>query len=119
MSPDLERRNPQSWVQTISHGRLHVPSYDFLNLARSWNSYFIAFHDSTKKWKVYRRPGALTTISGRISTEFPTADQAIIKRFVKIRTFIRIKYLNVVILNMRSIRKEICGKENSLADLTK
>jgi hypothetical protein len=104
---ELESRQPQSWTQFVSRGGLHLPSYDFLNLARRWNSYFEAFHNSNNKWKLNKSPGVLNTLSDRISSEFPTVDIEIIKRFVKIRTFIRIKFLNEVIQQAKHKKRNL------------
>jgi hypothetical protein len=34
---ELETRTPQSWTQLTSNGGLHIPSYNFFNLAKRWN----------------------------------------------------------------------------------
>jgi hypothetical protein len=49
---ELEARTPPRWTQLISNGGLHIPFYNFLNLARRWNLYFIKFHNSSRKWKI-------------------------------------------------------------------
>ena len=89
-----EKRQPQSWVQTLSKGGLHIPLYDFINVIRNWNLYFTTFHDSYDKWKLNRCSGVIETLSMRISKDWAMIDLIIIKRYVKIRTFIRLKFYN-------------------------
>jgi len=88
-------REPLSWSQHISNGGLHVPSYTLLNLTRDWNKYFLIFHNSTSaKVKVNRMRRVTSTLSSRISADFPSFDSELIEAYVKMRTFIRIQFLN-------------------------
>jgi hypothetical protein len=66
-----------------------------MNTVKTWNQYFVAFHgNQDSKWKVNRSPGVTETLATRISIDFPNTDISIIKKYVRIRSFIRIKYLN-------------------------
>jgi hypothetical protein len=49
----------------------------------------------------------METLSNRILIDFPTVDIEIIRRFVKIRTFIRIKFLNDVIEQAKHKRRNL------------
>jgi hypothetical protein len=105
-------RVPLSWTQHISKGGLKVPSYDMLNMTRRMNKYFLIFHETnnTNKWKVNRMRGVISTLVSRISADFPDIDVAVIKSFVKTRTFIRIKFLNQKIQQLKHKKRNIRKK---------
>jgi uncharacterized protein YwlG (UPF0340 family) len=55
----------------------------------------VTFHgNQNSKWRINKDPGVIETLAARISIDFPDTDISIIKKYVRIRTFIRIKYLN-------------------------
>lgn len=82
--------NLPSWVQQLSFGGLIKPSTYFLNTIKQWNKYFEIYHGDNKlrKEKLVVKKLALK-IKKRENVSF-----IIIKLFCKLRTVIRMNYLN-------------------------
>jgi len=87
-------RFPESWTQTVSRGNLVTPSYVWLNLFRMLNSKFNSFHKSDEKYQFNRTEGVVRLLQEKLILEHPDIPEKILKMFVRVRTFIRVKYLN-------------------------
>jgi len=94
-----------SWTRRVSLGNLTVPSLDFLNLVRKWEPNFDAVHGqdptSTFRNKLNRNFGVITLLTARIRDDFPDSPEELVKYYVKVRTFIRIKDVNTKIQQWR------------------
>ena len=99
-------RLPLSFVQLISRGQLTTPADAMMKLFLKWEERFLAFHNGSKdKWKVNREPNVITFLADRISEDFPHISKDMIKYYVKIRTFVRIGYINKRLEFRRSMIK--------------
>jgi hypothetical protein len=96
-----------SWTQTISKENLSIPSYDWLNLFRKWEQYFVAYHErqDNDHLDLNRCEGVCAKLEVLLTTRFPSIPREAIKVYVKTRTMLRIKSLNTQIKNTRYRRK--------------
>jgi hypothetical protein len=96
-----------SWTQSISNGHLSIPSYEWLNLFKKWEEFFVAFHQrqGKEKWDLNRSDGVCAQLRAILAAKFPSVSAEAIKLYVKVRTMLRIKSLNNVIKNSRYQRK--------------
>ena len=106
LSPAESLRTPQSYTQTISDGNLVVPSYDLMNQFRKWEVYFRAYHNSSdNKWKINRDFQVIERLAEILSNEFPETPKEIIAYYSRVRTFIRIDYLNMKLQRQKSFAR--------------
>ena len=88
-------RNPQSFTQQKSDGNLTVPNCPMMTLFHEFEQYFLAFHNhSGDKWKVNRSYNVISYLTDRIHKKYTTTSKDLIRYYVRIRTFIRISYIN-------------------------
>jgi hypothetical protein len=78
------------WISTLSRGGLTVPSVQFMENILAFEELFKEIHGDglNTQHKVMQ-----TTIE-YITLKFPSIPNEIIKKYVRTRTFIRIKFLN-------------------------
>ena len=89
------------WIYALSRGGLTAPSTEFVNVIKKFNDIFCAVHGST----LSKEGKLLGSMTHRISKEFPTFPLDVIQKFVKTRTFIRIKRLNYFLKVENEARK--------------
>lgn len=81
--------NLPSWVQQLSYGGLIKPDDAFLKTIKKWNRYFEKFHGDSHK----KGTGIVKKLASKIKRRSDFS-LAIITAFCKLRTIIRMNYLN-------------------------
>lgn len=96
--------NLPSWVQQLSFGGLIKPSADFLKTIKQWNKYFQVYHGDNN---LRKEPLIVKNLALKIKKR-ETLSFDIINLFCKLRTIIRMNYLNMK--RVEDNTKRFCGK---------
>jgi len=94
-----------SWTQLKSRGGLTVPSYDWFCLCEKMDKIFVEYHN-LGAFKINQSPGAMRGLTAKMKEIFPHVPLPAISKFVKVRTYIRIKHVNKSIIDGRSKNKK-------------
>ena len=78
------------WILSLSRGGLTVPSQAFFENICKFENVFCDFHGKT----VSREKQVVEALTSKIMTLHKVREGDIVKKFVRTRTFIRIKFLN-------------------------
>ena len=81
------------WTRLISQGGLSVPSADWLSRFRSMEVMFCASHHLEPDG-ISRAPRVVESLVERLAAEPGALDARVIRRFVRLRTFIRMSHIN-------------------------
>jgi len=89
------------WIATLSRGGLTVPSEQFLRTVQTFELVFKEIHGDglNTQYKV------METNIQIISSRFPTVPVEVVKKYVRTRTFIRIKHLNLLLKAEKDLRR--------------
>jgi hypothetical protein len=83
-----------SWIQQLSYGGLIEPSPEWCLDVSKMDKYFLEHHgDSFVKGR-----NVVKNLTDQLSAMFPSLDKDVIKTFAKIRTIIRLRFLNQVLI---------------------
>lgn len=98
--------NKPTWIQHLSNGGLIEPSEDLYGAVLRMDKYFKFYHGN-----MYRKgDGVIKKFVVFLQTLFPDLPEEIIRTYARIRTFIRIKYLNYLNSLPKEMRDKIVGK---------
>ena len=78
------------WISALSRGGLVVPSEEFLAQIYKMEKMFISIH----KDKVSLQQDVIKNFYKLLLSEFPDLPSALLKKYARTRTFIRIRHLN-------------------------
>ena len=102
-------RTESPWIHALSRGGLTAPSSDFMRKIISFEKIFKNIHGNS----LYREEKVISFTIASIVKQFPKFPLDVIKKYVRTRIFIRIKFLN------HQIRTEKEAKKNRNARKTK
>ena len=83
-------RNDAPWIFALSRGGLMAPSPELLEKLHKFNTIFLEIHGDN----ISRKPNIIKSTAAKICQLFPDFPMKVIQKFVKTRTFIRIRKLN-------------------------
>ena len=83
-------KNDAPWIYALSRGGLMAPSSELVDKLSQINNLFLEIHGDN----ISRKPNIIKSASQIICERFPNFPKEVIQKFVKTRTFIRIRKLN-------------------------
>ena len=78
------------WITALSRGGLMKPSDSFLQTVRLFEAEFLKFHGE----EINRSLSVVTKFAENLESKFPDVPADVIKKFSRLRTFVRLKDLN-------------------------
>ena len=81
------------WTKLRSMGGLTIPTTEFLNKFIEMNRQFCAYHDQHTD-HLSREPGAIRELLKALIRRHPSLPTKVVRRFVRTRTFIRLRTVN-------------------------
>ena len=103
MTTDHSYSNPPSFVQLLSVGGLFAPSESFLKQGNKMEKIFLKFN---REGSICKKKGIFTRLTKTIKRRIPESPEEIIKKFVKQRVIVRMRYKNMLIMNEKNIKKK-------------
>ncbi|KAF0297803.1 Transposable element P transposase [Amphibalanus amphitrite] len=94
------------WTRLISRGGLNVPTARWMSAFRQMEATFCRHHHMEPD-RLSRRPGVIGSLTRLLCAEQPDFDPRVIRRFVRLRTFIRMACIN------RELRREAMEKREA------
>lgn len=80
-----------SLIEQLSCGDLIEPSQEWLQIVKQLEAAFVQYHG---KEKIQRGSGVTRIFADKLLQMFPHVDSEVLRSFVCVRTFIRLRYLN-------------------------
>lgn len=97
-----QRSTPLSWVRHLSFGGLTEPSEEWMSQALQLEEEFRQHHGVDR---ILKGPSVVEKLVEIATTKFPSIPREPLQTFLRQRTFIRMKFLNTVILGGIATRK--------------
>ena len=91
------------WITALSRGGLMKPSNNFLQTVHLFEMEFVKFHGG----KVNQASNVVKRFSNILETKFPNVPADVVKKFSRLRTFVRLKELN------KEVREQQLTRRNS------
>lgn len=79
-----------SWIRSLSYGGLTEPTSKWLDIVKEMEKRFCSYHGP----EVRRGVGVMKNLVSLICSSDPSVSSDLVKTFVKVRTYARIKFLN-------------------------
>jgi hypothetical protein len=92
-----------TWIDLLSRGGLTEPSDFWLNRAIEMETDFELYHGNNS---LKKGPGVMKNLVEELKIKYTDVPEQVLFTFVRIRTFIRLKYLDRKELNDRLKKKE-------------
>ena len=100
-------KNDAPWIFALTRGGLMAPSVELVDKLHQFNLIFLEIHGDN----ISRKHNIIKTVTEAISEKFPNFPKEVIQKFVKTRTFIRIRKLNYDLqTEAESVRKRNAEK---------
>jgi hypothetical protein len=88
----------EPWMREISRGGLICPTQTFIDQIKQFEVHFKAVHGE----KLSKSRNVIKTLYDRICNAYPCFPSVIIRKYVRCRTFFRIRYENSVLVNLKT-----------------
>lgn len=99
-----EEADPNAWIEMLSRGGLTIPNQEFVGIVYKCEAIFRSLHPNES---YCRGAGIIKKLHRLLQEAFPSVNPAILLRFAKTRTHIRIKYLNKAMsINTNHLKKK-------------
>lgn len=104
------KKSQPTWIEQLSKGGLTEPAEFWLNIVKDIESHFQNYHG---KVGLKSGPGVINNLLTILVSLYPDVPKKILKTYARVRTFIRMKYLNCKDTAATKKSKAKKGKKNN------